>query len=216
MTIASPRSPAAPRKRSRHVRLALVGATAFTLAACRDEDVPSAAFPTLDACLEAAAGPGTWVTEESCESGFGEALEAHVETAPRYDDQALCEAEHGGECLVEERPGGGGSVFLPLMAGYLLGNMLGGRGAALLRALLRRFRHAGRHSAQPCERQHHAVAQCLQCRTLDPHRRADDPRNRGPDGWLWRGADRHRGPGVRRLKAPNPRHIGTIRIECRN
>ncbi|MFT6532479.1 MAG: hypothetical protein ACJASC_002030 [Limimaricola cinnabarinus] len=129
MTIASPRSPAAPRKRSRHVRLALVGATAFTLAACRDEDVPSAAFPTLNACLEAAAGPGTWVTEESCESGFGEALEAHVETAPRYDDQALCEAEHGGECLVEERPGGGGSVFLPLMAGYLLGNMLGGRGA---------------------------------------------------------------------------------------
>ncbi|WP_432256187.1 DUF1190 domain-containing protein [Limimaricola sp. AA108-03] len=128
MTIAS--HPAAtPRKRSRHVRIALLGAAAFSLAACREEEVPSAAFPTLDACLEAAAGPGTWVTEESCEQGFGEALEAHVETAPRYDDEALCEAEHGGECMVEERPGGGGSVFLPLMAGYLLGNMLGGRGA---------------------------------------------------------------------------------------
>ncbi|PHP29080.1 DUF1190 domain-containing protein [Limimaricola cinnabarinus] len=127
MTIATPHA-SAPRKRSRHVRLALLGAAAFSLAACRDEEVPSAAFPTLDACLEAAAGPGTWVTEESCEQGFGEALEAHVETAPRYDDEALCEAEHGGECMVEERPGGGGSVFLPLMAGYLLGNMLGGRG----------------------------------------------------------------------------------------
>lgn len=122
-------TPTTPRKRSRHVRIALLGAAAFSLAACRDEEVPSAAFPTLDACLEAAAGPGTWVTEESCEQGFGEALEAHVETAPRYDEQALCEAEHDGECVAEERPGGGGSVFLPLMAGYLLGNMLGGRGA---------------------------------------------------------------------------------------
>ncbi|MCP1167870.1 DUF1190 domain-containing protein [Limimaricola litoreus] len=129
MTIATPQAAPATRKRSRHVRLALLGAAAFSLAACREEEVPSAAFPTLDACLEAAAGPGTWVTAESCEEGFGQALEAHVETAPRYDDEALCEAEHGGECMVEERPGGGGSVFLPLMAGYLLGNMLGGRGA---------------------------------------------------------------------------------------
>ncbi|MBB3710816.1 uncharacterized protein YgiB involved in biofilm formation [Limimaricola variabilis] len=129
MSQTSAATPATTSKRSRHVRIALLGAAAFSLAACREEDVPSAAFPTLDACLEAAAGPGTWVTEESCEEGFGQALEAHVETAPRYDDQALCEAEHGGECVAEERPGGGGSIFLPLMAGYLIGNMLGGRGS---------------------------------------------------------------------------------------
>ncbi|SDE10955.1 DUF1190 domain-containing protein [Limimaricola pyoseonensis] len=123
------RTTATPRKRSRHVRIALLGAAAFSLAACREEDVPSAAFPTLEACMEAAAGPGTWVTEQSCEEGFGQALEAHVETAPRYDDEALCEAEHGTECVVDERAGGGGgSIFLPLMAGYLIGNMMGGRG----------------------------------------------------------------------------------------
>ncbi len=114
------------RKRSRHARLALAGAAAFSLSACREE-VEATAFPTLDECLAAAETPGSWVSAESCEEGFSEALAVHQDAAPRYDEQALCESEHGTECIVDERSGGG-SIFLPIMAGYLLGNMMSNRG----------------------------------------------------------------------------------------
>ena len=111
------------RKRSRAATVALVGVAAVALAACEDDSVETSVFPDLDSCLSAAQQPDSWYTEAQCETAFADALVAYDEQAPRYDSLALCEEEHGGECLVEERAGGG-SVFLPLMTGFLLGNML--------------------------------------------------------------------------------------------
>ena len=117
-----------PRKRSRAVPLvALAGA--FGLAACEDDRVDAAVFPTAETCAAEAREGEVWFSEADCAEAAETALAEHERSAPRYDDQALCEEQHGGECYAEQRPGGG-SVFLPLIAGYMLGNMMSGRGAA--------------------------------------------------------------------------------------
>lgn len=120
-------TPAAPRKlRSRHVRLALLGAAAFGMSGCLPEDVATEVFPTLAECTAAAqAGTGDY-TEQDCVDAFALAEVAHQQTAPRYDELALCEEQHGGECTVDASASasGGGSIFMPLMMGYMMGSML--------------------------------------------------------------------------------------------
>lgn len=117
--------PGAPRRLrgARGFRAALLGAAAFGLAACEeDPEVAAQAYPDLGACLAAEDA----VTDPAdCEAAHAEALAAHEASAPRYDDPALCEEEHGTPC-VEELRDDGTSVFLPIMAGYLIGRALSG------------------------------------------------------------------------------------------
>lgn len=113
-------------KRSRQVSLALLGAAAFSLAACKEETVESVVVRNPQDC---AALSGFSRTE--CEAGLKEAQAQHEATAPRYDALAVCEEQHGeGQCQQEAGASGGGSVFMPILAGYMLGRMLGGAGAA--------------------------------------------------------------------------------------
>ncbi|MBC7138093.1 MAG: DUF1190 domain-containing protein [Defluviimonas sp.] len=134
-------APARRRKRSRRVTLTILGAAAFALAGCREETVDAAAFPDLAACKSAAAQGGEFSALD-CEIAFREAQTLHAEAAPRYDSQQVCEEQHGeGNCGTEAQAtgSGGGSIFMPLIAGYLIGNMLGGAraGAAPAQPLYR-------------------------------------------------------------------------------
>lgn len=116
-------------KRSNRVAIAILGAAAFTLAGCQEEQVDAQAFPDLQSCTAAAQNGGMF-SQQDCDAAFAQAEELHVEAAPRYDSIAVCEEQHGqGACGSEAAAtqGGSGSIFMPLMAGYLLGNMLGGR-----------------------------------------------------------------------------------------
>ena len=128
------------RKRSRTVALAIVCAASFTLAGCRDEQVDAQAFPDLESCKSAAVAGGLFSSAE-CDTAFAEAEALHVEAAPRYDSLAVCEEQHGeGACGSEEQVAerGSGSIFMPLLAGYLIGNMMGGgRGMAAAQPLYR-------------------------------------------------------------------------------
>ena len=120
-------------KRSKHVALAILGATAFALAGCQESEVDAQAFPDLKSCKEAASLAG-YVTAEQCETAFAEAEALHLEAAPRYNSLEVCETEHGvgncgdGPAVAGSEGGGMGSVFMPLMMGYLLGSMMGGGG----------------------------------------------------------------------------------------
>lgn len=123
------------RKRSRTVALTILGAAAFTVAGCREEKVEAQAFPDMASCEAAAAQDGLFSVEE-CDTAFAEAEALHVESAPRYDSLQVCEEQHGeGNCGSEEQQvsggGGMGGIFMPLLAGYLIGNMLGGRGSGM-------------------------------------------------------------------------------------
>ncbi len=116
-------------KRSKRVAIAIVGAAAFAVAGCREEQVDAAAFPDMQSCIDEAPNSGIF-TAEDCRTFFAEAETLHVESAPRYDSLAVCEEQHGeGACGSEATTsqGGSGGIFMPLLAGYLIGNMLGGR-----------------------------------------------------------------------------------------
>src|SRR5690606_5655543 len=109
--------------------IAILGAAAFTLAGCREEQVDAQAFPDLKSCT-AEANRGGMFTIQDCEAAAAEAESLHVEAAPRYDSIAVCEEQHGVGACGSEPPatlGGSGSIFMPLLAGYLIGSMLGGR-----------------------------------------------------------------------------------------
>ncbi|APX90428.1 hypothetical protein BV394_12395 [Brevirhabdus pacifica] len=119
------------RKRSNRVALTILGATAFTLAGCQHEKVEAEAFPDLQSCEAAASAGAGGPDAADCAAAFAEAQKLHVESAPRYDSLQLCEEQHGaGACgseadAVGNQSGGSGSIFMPLLAGYLIGNMLG-------------------------------------------------------------------------------------------
>ena len=115
-------------KRSRSVALCILGAAAFGLAGCEEKKTEASAFADKESCLEQAT-PGGWFTAQDCENAFVEAKVLHDETAPRYESQELCEAEHGaGACGGDTATGNGSGsgIFMPLFMGYMLGQALGG------------------------------------------------------------------------------------------
>lgn len=124
------------KKRSTHVALVLMGA--FALSGCKEEQVDAQAFPDLQSC-KAAASTGGMFSSADCDTAFAEAEALHVESAPRYDSLAVCEEQHGeGACGTEQaaQAGGSGSIFMPMMMGYLLGNMMSNaRGTAAAQPL---------------------------------------------------------------------------------
>lgn len=139
------------RKRSmrRGARAVMLGGAAFGLAACgAEEQADLTYFETLEQC-ERNAGETFGFTVEDCAATFAEARAEHAIAAPRYDSLALCEEQHGegvcgteaalvtealdGDAVVapeegEVREAGGGSIFMPLMLGYMMGNAMSGRG----------------------------------------------------------------------------------------
>ena len=115
------------RKRSAHVSLALLGAAAFGLSGCESQETDARAFPDEASCVAAAKEGSLFFTEEDCKTAFAQAQADHEETAPRYDSLAVCEEQHGaGNCTGDSAQPGGGSIFMPMLMGYMIGSMLGG------------------------------------------------------------------------------------------
>ncbi len=64
------------------------------------------------------------MTELQCEAAYKRALAEAERTGPRYNSRYACEAEYGySRC----RSGGSGGFFMPMMAGFMIGRMTGGR-----------------------------------------------------------------------------------------
>lgn len=118
------------RKRSARLSLAMMGASAFGLAACgQPEQTTDVSFDTprsyqsVDECVAADV-----YTRSACEESYA----ASIQEVPRFESLEACEAEHGeGACVApnEEQAqaatgGSGGSWFMPAMMGYMVGNMM--------------------------------------------------------------------------------------------
>jgi uncharacterized protein YgiB involved in biofilm formation len=125
------------RRRSTAVSFtALTFAAGTTLAACgQPQPVPNARAPESAAAVpQAQAETGFASLQEckdaapagvDCDAAWSQALAEHAATAPAFANQQECEAQWGeGQCQTTQRDGG--SVFIPLMAGLLLGRMLSG------------------------------------------------------------------------------------------
>ncbi|MDO5529732.1 MAG: DUF1190 domain-containing protein [Paracoccus sp. (in: a-proteobacteria)] len=130
-----------PRKRAQRTALLLAGSAVLALAACREEQTEAAAFPDEASCIAAAQAGSLFFTEADCRAQFAAAQQEHLETAPRYASRELCEQEHGaGACGADPAATGqqgGGSIFMPLLMGYMIGSMLGGRGGVTQQPLVR-------------------------------------------------------------------------------
>lgn len=132
-------------KRSASLRLVLMGSAALTLTAC-DESVEVGVFESVEQCQIMG------YSQSACETAIQAATREHLQSAPRYASKADCEAEFGrceapaqaaGDAppvagqnpaqtpgqVAQNQGGGFGSFFMPMMAGYMIGNMMGNRGA---------------------------------------------------------------------------------------
>ena len=122
-------------KRSTQVKLLLMGSATLILSACGDDKDNAPVFTSIEECTKT----GVY-TEEFCKKGLEEAQQQHMKTAPRFQSKEDCEKAYGaGQCgfgpaapqqQQQHASGGhsssgeGGSFFMPLMMGYMLGNML--------------------------------------------------------------------------------------------
>jgi len=112
----------------------MISASLIALTACEEPKVDASIYESLDQCKR-----DPLLTSEQCESGFNNARTQHAAVAPKYSSAADCQADFGaGKC--EKAPyktSSGGSIFMPLMMGYMMGSLLGGRGSRMSQPLYR-------------------------------------------------------------------------------
>lgn len=129
-------------RRTRAIRLALLGTVGLVgLAACDDGNPlgQEGFFQTETECAKSN-------NPDACRQAIADARAEHLKTAPAFASREACEAKFGAENCMEtkEKPGqvaegapaaqtasaaGGGSWFMPMMMGFMMGNMMGGRSA---------------------------------------------------------------------------------------
>ncbi|MBI2380618.1 MAG: DUF1190 domain-containing protein [Gammaproteobacteria bacterium] len=106
-------------KRSRLLRLVLMGTAPFALTAC-DEPQPAVVYGSVEECVK----DGTLKPEE-CQTEYARAAEAHERVAPRYTSYQACVADFGAD-QCQAAPSGGG-WFMPAMAGFMAARLLDNR-----------------------------------------------------------------------------------------
>lgn len=115
-------------KRSQSIALVMMGVSAIVLSACEEKQVDAMVYENLQQCIN-----DPMMQRDQCEANFAAAQAQHTKVSPKYTSRADCEADFGAnQC--EDAPGyrtrEGGSIFMPVMMGYMMGSMLGGRGVA--------------------------------------------------------------------------------------
>ena len=106
----------------------------IALTACEEPKVDAEIFESLTQCKES---PNA--NSDHCEASYKEARNQHAGVAPKYSSEADCQADFGaGKCeAAPYKTTSGGSVFMPLMMGYMMGSMLGGRRSMMSQPLYR-------------------------------------------------------------------------------
>jgi uncharacterized protein YgiB involved in biofilm formation len=101
------------RRRSAYVGFSILTLSAAALAGCEQRDDRPRVYTTVADCR--AEHPG-----QACDAAWQASVGEHDQTAPRFTQKQECEAQYGvGHC--ESREGG---FFMPMMAGFMLGQMM--------------------------------------------------------------------------------------------
>lgn len=114
-------------KRSRKAALMFtVPAATLLLQGCGSDDtIDASVFSSVEECTE------FFNPLEECQAAFAEAAALHPKVAPRYADQQACETDFGtGQCETAPEQRAQGSFFMPMMMGFLAGQMMGRSGMA--------------------------------------------------------------------------------------
>jgi uncharacterized protein YgiB involved in biofilm formation len=125
-------------KRSKTARLIMmVPAASLVLAGCGEKPVEVQVFNTPDECAAYYNPPA------ECQAAFAEAKALHPQVAPRYANRQECETDFGaGQCEsapvlaanstepVPQQSQASGGFFMPMMMGFMAGQMLNRGGMA--------------------------------------------------------------------------------------
>ncbi|EPN9609259.1 DUF1190 family protein [Cronobacter sakazakii] len=114
---------------ARHLTpVAFAVTAAFMLAGCEKSDETVQLYQNADDC--SAANPGK---SAECTTAYNNALKEAERTAPKYATREDCVAEFGeDQCKQVNNTNTGqatqqtGSMWMPLMAGYMMGRLMGG------------------------------------------------------------------------------------------
>lgn len=118
---------------ARHLTPVALAVTAvFMLSGCEKTDETVSMYQNADDC--SSANPGK---SAECTASYNNALKEAERTAPKYASREDCVAEFGeGQCQQaptqagmapeNQAQSGGGSFWMPLMAGYMMGRMMSG------------------------------------------------------------------------------------------
>lgn len=119
-------------KRSKKAALVLMApAASLLVAGCSNKD-PALVYGSLQECISSGIN-----SEQQCQMDYGKAAQLHPAVAPKYVNRAECEADFGPEKCEEAPPQEGsstasGGFFMPMMMGFLAGQMLNGaKGAGM-------------------------------------------------------------------------------------
>lgn len=119
------------RKRYAHSLISIAVATAlFAVAGCEQRDESVALYQNADDCRQANPDKSA-----QCTTAYQNALQDAARTAPKYANRDACVAEFGeNQCqpvsaaLTENtsQASASGSFWMPMMAGYMMGRLMGG------------------------------------------------------------------------------------------
>lgn len=114
-------------KRSKKAALVLTVPVATLLIAGCEKEVQGMVYSSPEEC-----SAGGWNTTEQCEAEYAEAKALHPQVAPKYANKQECEADFGeGKCeTAPQQTASGNSFFMPMMMGYLAGQMMNRGGAS--------------------------------------------------------------------------------------
>lgn len=109
--------------------VALAIGAVFMLAGCEKSDETVSLYQNADDCSRA--NPSM---SEQCTTSYNNALKEAAKTAPKYATREDCAAEFGeAQCTQAPAQAGmaaesqsSGSFWMPLMAGYMMGRLMGG------------------------------------------------------------------------------------------
>lgn len=136
-------------KRSARIKLLLMGTATLALTACdeREEVAQAGVYDSVEQCL----ADGVY-SDEYCRTSYKAAVDQHAAVAPKYQSIEECEADFGpGRCQIgpqgqqQVSSGSGGSFFMPLMAGFLVGRLLDGGRSYYGQPLYRPYAGPGRY-----------------------------------------------------------------------
>lgn len=115
-------------KRSRKVALMLmVPTTTMMLASCGEDPAEAVVFSSPEEC----ASMVTSSSAEQCYADYRAAQALHPQVAPKYANKGECETDFGaGQCeTAPQQSASGSSFFMPMMMGYMAGQMFNRGGA---------------------------------------------------------------------------------------
>ncbi|HEU4664307.1 MAG TPA: DUF1190 domain-containing protein [Dokdonella sp.] len=134
-------------KRSRRLALVAMAQVPVLLTGCGEEEKLREGFYTS---VEACRSDGN--SAEVCDKALAAAARAHADASPKYASREQCVQDYGDLCAERER---GGGVWTPLMAGFMLSQILGANRGQLDANPVYRDR-SGRYTERYCNRDDYA------------------------------------------------------------